>query len=202
MDAWGRLTGKEIFLLTDNKVFENAYYKDHLPSPKLNAIIFRLHKLKAQARDRSHLPFYPCRGVLHDVGYGIEGLLCGDFMTGIMAGMHPLTCLPLHLGANERSEDQVQKWVNFWSSPHGIAKGGFSGRPLKLLSPEDWFTFYKNNRPQLWCPLPASMATVVELFNDNWLAHPKIPHVFCLSRLMTHLWRKTLSNDADLTFKV
>ena len=40
---------------------------------------------------------------------GIDGLLHRDFMTEIMAGMHLLTCLPLHLGANKRSEGQVQK---------------------------------------------------------------------------------------------
>jgi len=46
------------------------------------------------------------------------------------------------------------------------------------------------------------MATVVELFNDDRLAHPEILHVFCVPRMMTHMWRKALSKDADLTFKV
>ena len=46
------------------------------------------------------------------------------------------------------------------------------------------------------------MATVVELFNDDRLAHPKIHHVFCVPRLMTQLWRKALSKDADLVFTV
>ena len=46
------------------------------------------------------------------------------------------------------------------------------------------------------------METVVELFNDDRLAHPEIPHVFCVPRLMTHLWRKALEKDADLVFRV
>jgi hypothetical protein len=34
----------EVFVLTDNSVFEGAYYKGHSPSEKLNDIVFRLHK--------------------------------------------------------------------------------------------------------------------------------------------------------------
>ena len=101
LDGQGRLTGKEMFLLTDNDTFEKCYYKGHSTSPKLNDIIFRLHKLERETGAIFH--------VIHVGGsrmmwVGIDGLSRGDFMTGIMAGKHPLTCLPLHLGANERSK--------------------------------------------------------------------------------------------------
>ena len=46
------------------------------------------------------------------------------------------------------------------------------------------------------------METVVELFTDDQLVHPNIPHVFCVLRLMTHFWRKALSKDGDLMFTV
>ena len=46
------------------------------------------------------------------------------------------------------------------------------------------------------------MATVVELFNEDRLVHPQIPHAFAVPRLMTHLWRKALSKDADVLFTV
>ena len=42
----------------------------------------------------------------------------------------------------------------------------------------------------------------MELFNEDHLAHPHIPHVFVVPRLMTHLWRKQLSKDADVLFTV
>ena len=71
-----------------------------------------------------------------------------------------------------------------------------------MLNPEDWFTLYENDRPRLWCPPPAAMSTVVELFTDDRMVHPGIPHVFCVPRLMTHLWRKALGKDADLEFRV
>ena len=40
----------------------------------------------------------------------------------------------------------------------------------------------------------------MEVFNEDHLAHPWIPHVFVVPRLMTHLWRKLLGRDADLLF--
>jgi hypothetical protein len=42
------------------------------------------------------------------------------------------------------------------------------------------------------------MTAVLEMFAEDRLAHPYIPHVFVLPRLMTHLWRKSLARDADI----
>ena len=66
----------------------------------------------------------------------------------------------------------------------------------------DWFTLFEKKLPYLWCLPPVAIETVVEVFNDDRLVHPNIPDVFCVSRLMTHLWRKALSNDGDLLFTV
>ena len=52
------------------------------------------------------------------------------------------------------------------------------------------------------CSPPASMATALEAFNKDRLAHPWNPHVFVVPRLMTYLWRKSLSKDADVMFTV
>ena len=51
-------------------------------------------------------------------------------------------------------------------------------------------------------PSPAAMETVMELFNEDRIAHPQNPHVFVVPRLMTHLWRKNLGKDADVMFTV
>ncbi len=40
------LADHEDFVMTDNTVFEGAYYKGHSPSAKLNDIVFRLHKVE------------------------------------------------------------------------------------------------------------------------------------------------------------
>ena len=46
------------------------------------------------------------------------------------------------------------------------------------------------------------MENVADLFNEDRLEHPYIPHLFSIPRLMTHLWRKKLSKDADVFFTV
>ena len=46
------------------------------------------------------------------------------------------------------------------------------------------------------------METVMEVFNEDRIAHPWNPHVFVVPRLMTHLWQKNLKKDADVLFTV
>ncbi|KAL7531665.1 hypothetical protein ACHAXR_004164 [Thalassiosira sp. AJA248-18] len=55
---------------------------------------------------------------------------------------------------------------------------------------------------RLWMLPPAAMGTAMELFNEDRITHPWNPHVFVVPRLMTHLWRKNLFKDADLSFTV
>ena len=43
MGVNGSLTSNEIFLVTDNEVYEGTYYKGHLDLPKLKNLVFRLH---------------------------------------------------------------------------------------------------------------------------------------------------------------
>ena len=51
-------------------------------------------------------------------------------------------------------------------------------------------------------PPPAAMGTVLEVFNEDHLAHPWNPHVCVVPRLMTHLWRKSLGKDMDVMFTI
>ena len=126
---------------------------------------------------------------------GIDALLLGDLMVGIMAGVHSLKFLAFDLGADERSQGLVSKWVKSWWRYKGPVN--FTNQPLKLLTPVDCFTLYEIKQPRLWCPPPAAMETVVELFTDDQLVHPNIYCVFCVPRLMTHLWRKALSGQGS-----
>ena len=41
--------------------------------------------------------------------------------------------------------------------------------------------------PRLWMPPPAAMETIVEVFNDDRMAHPYWGHVFVVPRLVTYL---------------
>ena len=59
---------------------------------------------------------------------------------------------------------------------------------MNRLSPDYWFQLHIQDRPRLWTPPPAAMETVVEVFNEDCLAHPYISHVFAIPRLTNHLW--------------
>lgn len=184
--------GREIFLFTDNIVFESTYYKGYSNSEKLSDIILRLHKAQRSGALKLH--------VIHIAGtrmkeWGVDGLSRGDLLEGMMAGNDPLSYIPLHKDANERSEGSVEVWVRSWwdsSWPSQLTK----------LTPEMWFELRDVEGPRLWIPPPASMEVAMEMFNEDRIAHPQNPHVFVVPRLMTHLWRKNLGKDADLMFTV
>ena len=40
----GTVKGHEVFMFTDNSVFESSYYRGHSTSEKLSDITFRLHR--------------------------------------------------------------------------------------------------------------------------------------------------------------
>ena len=56
--------------------------------------------------------------------------------------------------------------------------------------------------PRLWELPPAAMEPIMEVFNEDRMAHPCRAHVFMVPRLMTHLWRKQLGKDTDLLMTI
>jgi hypothetical protein len=70
------------------------------------------------------------------------------------------------------------------------------------LTLEDWFSLHEIDKHRLWLLPQAAMQTCLELFNEDHMVNPHIPHIFVLPRLMTHLWRKELGEDADVLFTV
>ena len=117
-----------------------------------------------------------------------------------MTGQNPLDFIPLNELSDERSGGQVASWITSWRKERTGAAWG--GRALKNLAPDDWFQLHTQDRPRLWTPPTEAMETVVELFNEDCLAHPHIPHVFAIPRLMTHLCRKQSYNDTDVLFTI
>ena len=55
-----------------------------------------------------------------------------------------------------------------------------------------FFDLHKVEGPMLWMPPPVAMETIMKVFNEDRMAHPKRAHVFLVPRLMTHMWRKHL----------
>ena len=197
LEAKGKLNNAELFVLSDNSVFEGTFYKGHSNSKKLNDIVLDLRMVEMRTGCIIH--------IIHIAGTrmkrsGMDGLSRGDLLEGMMAGINPLSFIPLELSADARVDGRITRWISsWWQHKNGRAWGGW---PLKRLTPDDWFSLHLVKGPRLWIPPPAAMATVVELFNEDRLVHPYIPHVFAVPRLMTHLWRKALSKDADIMFTV
>ena len=87
----GAIVGHELFMFTDNLVFEMGYYKFHLLLKKLCDILFRLHKAERDGGFKIHL--------IHVAGtrmksWGIDGLSRGNLMEGMMAGEDLLSFIP------------------------------------------------------------------------------------------------------------
>ena len=115
-------------------------------------------------------------------------------------GEDPLVFLPLSQTADERVDGQVAHWVkSWWNSGNGDP---WCGEDLTLLTPDDWFDLKNVAGPPLWIPPPAAMGAVVEMFGEDRLVRPHLPHVFVVPHLMTYLWRKQLSKDADVVLTI
>jgi hypothetical protein len=185
----GKLKDVELFLFTDNIVFEGTYYKGTSSSKKLFDLTLRLRKAQTLGKLILH--------VIHIAGTrmkeaGIDGMSRGDMLEGMMAGIDPLSFLPLGLDANERSKGKVEEWVRSW----------WGTQPLLSLSPEGWFEEGQGSTPCLWMPPPAGMEVALECLAEARHKRPHVAHVVVAPRLMTHMWRKQIGKDADLLFTV
>jgi hypothetical protein len=91
---------------------------------------------------------------------------------------------------------KVAEWVrSWWADEDGRA---WCDAHLSVVQPDDWFNMRNLTGPRLWIPPPAAMLSVLEMFNEDRIVRPHLPHVFVVPRLMTHLWCKQLSKDADV----
>lgn len=212
--AEGKLTDKEVWIITDNSTYESTFYKGYSSSPKLTRIIFRLRKIERDTGCILH--------VIHIAGTrmkeaGIDELSRQDFVEGMMGGASPWSYLPLNEDADQRSQGRVLNWVKkWWYDAEGESwcapwrnggKGKDDGKRweselLVNLESEDWFRLHEIKGHRLWIPPPAAMETVMELFAEDHLVNPHLAHVFVVPRLMTHLWRRHLFKDADVHFYV
>ena len=118
-----------------------------------------------------------------------------------MGGQDPLSYIPFHLGADERSNGLVGTWVqSWWRSKRGA---DFGVLPLTQVTKDTIFELRDLKAARLWMLPPSAMEVALELLcKDCLVAHPQWPHVFVVPRLMMHLWRKDLMKYADLLFTI
>jgi len=201
-----KLTGCEIFLLTDNSTAELAFFKGTSSSPKLLKIIIRLRRLEMHSKCK--INFIHVAGS-RMIAQGTDGLSRGDLGEGVMKGSSMLSFVPLHLSAIHRSA-HLLTWARTWIEPTLR-----QNEKLEILSEEDWFwrahdivggannadgIWIPKFKPGifLWVPPPAAGQFAVEELRAARNKRTQSLHIFLIPRLFTPLWKRQLSRVSDL----
>ena len=101
----------ELFVFTDNMVFESVFYKGASKTPLLFEIVLRLNQV--------HMRGYFILHVIHIVGKRLNkevtyGLSRGENLVGMMRGSNPLHFLPLYQGVVDRSTGEEALLRLWW----------------------------------------------------------------------------------------
>jgi len=202
------LTGKEVFIFTDNSTAEGAYYKGTSSSKLLFEIVLRLKKLEFLAGFKIHFIHVAGSRMIEQ---GTDGLSRGDFGEGVMKGKDIMSFIPLHKTAIQRS-DSLKHWIIDWIQP--VIKGK---EKIEFLSEADWFyrghDIFNGSKNKegiwmpnykkgifVWSPAPASGQFAVEQLREARNKRTASLHVFIIPRLFTSLWRRQLHRVSDLCF--
>ena len=206
------LSGKEVFLFTDNSTSEAAFYNGSSSSELLFKLVLRLRKLEMNSETK----FQVC----HVSGermkiQGTDGLSRGNLTVGVMNGKDMLCFVPIHMSALKRSET-LAPWLRSWLGPEN----------LEFLSPYQWYTrghdhvkdHWESNHdftgeniitsPALkpgvfvWAPAPCAALAAVEQLRKARHKRQESLHIFIVPRLMTPLWRKQLHKASDLVLSI
>jgi hypothetical protein len=183
------LTGREIFMFTDNSTAERAYFKGTSSAEPLFELVLRMRKLEMAGEFKLH--------VIHVAGtrmiaQGTDGMSRGDHGSGVMAGLPMISFVPLNLSALERSKELLP-WIQSWSQDE---------RPLEVLAPEDWFNYHKSEGCYLWAPPPAAADAAIELMAKSIHKRFDSTHIMIVPRLMTARWRKLLGKATDVMITI
>jgi len=202
----GSLLDSKIWIFTDNITSEAVFWKGHSPSRLLNDLALILRRLEMTGRIRIQMIHIPGTRM---IAQGTDGLSCGDFTEGVMAGQHMLEHVPVHLTALERQPgvcDWLAQWIpggrlvvldpsDWFDQGHGFVSGslGHHGVWVPVESTEDWF---------LWHPEPVLSDIAMDELCKSHHKRPHLSHVVIIPCLMTFAWRQKLSKLCDLLFEI
>ena len=96
----GRLCDMELFVFTDNWVFESVFYKGKLKSTMFFETVLQLHELTVEGVLIMHVVHISGTRMIEA---GIDDLSIRNYMGCIMQVIYPLKFIPIHVGALERS---------------------------------------------------------------------------------------------------
>jgi hypothetical protein len=200
----GSLHHSEVFMFTDNTTAEGCFYKGNSPSRQLFSLVLRLRLLEMTGQVRLHM--------IHVAGsrmiaQGTDGLSCGAYAKGVMAGTSMISFIPLHLDAIHQLP-QLLEWVNSWSpasitplTPEGWYTDGH-GLDCTAIAGPVWEPQPSSQQVFLWTPAPAAAYAAVDELSLSRLKRPHLLHVFLCPRLCTHMWRKKLFKVTDVVLEL
>jgi hypothetical protein len=93
---------------------------------------------------------------------GSDGLSQGDKNAGVMNGEEMMSFVPLHLRANDRS-DNLMSWVDSWCSDKNGHKRDY------FLQPEDWASAHQESETYVWSPPPAAADAAIESLDNRFI---------------------------------
>jgi hypothetical protein len=148
----GRLTGREIFLYTDNQVAKGSYYRGTAASQSLFELVVELYILQMKYDVILHVVWIAGTRMIQQ---GTDDLSRGGGAGLVTQGLTMRGEVPLSLGALERNV-LLEPWIRSWVGEEGLV----------TLTPEGWFSDAHSRGSFLWAPPPAAAAAAVEQLCD------------------------------------
>ena len=105
------IQGCELFMCTDNIVFEAGFYKGTSSSKKLFDLHLRLRVAMMKGDITAHMVHIAGTRMK---GAGVDGLSRGDLLEGIIAHVDPLSFIPLNKSCDEREGNAIETWIRDW----------------------------------------------------------------------------------------
>jgi len=195
--ARGRLTGKEVWVATDNSTASISAYKGRSGSPLLDKMVLELRLIGMRAN--CIIRFVHVAGT-RMIAFGIDGLSRGEFQVGALLRQGPRGILPLHLSALDRSPD-LACWARSWG-----------GEDLRFAEPADWFYnaqqggdygLPQRDETWVWAPPPAAALDALEELGFGRLKRrATLRGIVLVPTMMEEEWFRRFAKNVDLRFLV
>ena len=203
----GEFSDTEVFLCTDNQVFEQGYKRGTSSSRKLLDLIIRVRALSMKYNIRLRVVHVSGKRM---IASGVDGLSRGALNEGVMTGERDfLSFFPLNLAATTKAP-KLMDWIKSWA-----------GLDAQLLSPEEWFEKghdiggWSEPKPwqqfkmptiqagkYVWAPPPGAADVALEELRKARHKRQASTHIFVCQRVFTTQWFKQLHKAADIVLTV
>lgn len=192
----GNLTGREVFMFTDNAVSEGVYYRGTSTEPTLFDLLLRLRQSTIQGN--FILKIVHVAGT-RMIAQGTDGLSRGERQVGALSDPEQ-NCVPLHLDPITRQPTLVS-WIEQWMD-----------EPFRIATPEDWFWNAHNAGcydpsetlpPWIWTLPPAAAIHALEEFGiARAKRHDSLRGAIMVPRLMKPEWFRRFVRMVDVYFVI